>query len=1017
MSGREKELSIIIRTQHEAAQRGLEAVNSGLGTLGQQARAAQQALTGITEFRRLKGDTEAAEKAWKGATVEVGRLAAELKATENPTKAQVREFDNAKKSAGRLKDEYEKNRDKLHALRKSLSDAGVSTTSLAGDQRKLEGSLKQVRAEAEANARLDTARGVLDVKAPRDVKAEIDKLRNAYRELQQGHREGTVSAKELHQAKVQLGKKTAELTQSTHSWTDSIAKATVGLAGLAGIGYGLMKSFAKYSEFATKMAEVSTLTDASAERMKILGNEITDLSTRIPQTAAQFAAAQYDILSSGVALEKSTKVLELAAKAAVAGVTDTKTAVNVGVGVINAYGLEIDELGNVYDVLFQTVKNGVTTFPELAASLGQTLPTAKAAGVSYQEVSAALAELTKAGIKTPIAATALRGAINAMAAPTAAAKKQFDELGITWNGLIPTLEQIATKNLSIDQMRLLIPDVEARTGVMSLTGNLVGLRETLGGVNAASGETEEAYQKIANTPEKQLELLKNAIDKLSISLGGFVAEFAVPAAAELTRIINIIGSDEGLIQSLKLLGESFGDVSEGGEGFLTLVAGIAEGVKILALGLQTAMVPLRLLGEVAAATFASIMFAIEGDFKSAMRVLQDTTPGDKLRADLDRLEKAAENIGSTFKAVETSAKDSAVGVAEVKQTLAEATPVVNAAASSVKSLEQRLNEATAALEGLTEADEGYQAALEAKIKIQREYDEAAEELQRKELARQQRALREEELELRDSLDRRLFEIQKMRDLDALSQRQANIVKLRAEQEYLAQVVELRRREMEAASKAYEEDKETYIAARRAMAKAETDLERAAWAVNKALREVETSGRQAGQAGAEAGERGAGGMRQWHSAAAEARGEMERLTTDTQKAGQALAKFFYGTLDAVKKGINEIQTLEELHAFARENKLGTAMSNPTATGFDAAMRRSADQMYRQRMVELEEKARQAAQDARAALDAAREPASQGQGRTLTLQFATPDGKKVSGQFADADAGRLIEMLRQAGMVVT
>jgi hypothetical protein len=75
---------------------------------------------------------------------------------------------------------------------------------------------------------------------------------------------------------------------------------------------------------------------------------------------------------------------------------------------------------------------------------------------------------------------------------------------------------------------------------------------------------------------------------------------------------------------------------------------------------------------------------------------------------------------------------------------------------------------------------------------------------------------------------------------------------------------------------------------------------------------------------------------------------------------------------------------------------------------------AREQYQQRLRELEAQARQVTyQPQRDAAPAQQTTSS----RTMTLNFRAPDGQQVQGQFAEADAGRMLELLRQAGMVVS
>ncbi len=400
---------------------------------------------------------------------------------------------------------------------------------------KIGAAYKHLRENQNKLNKTDLARGLLDVRPHRAIKREINQLGAAYQRLKNS---GKLTNLELFRAQLQLQRKTTELKRETNGWADSLVSAKTGFASMAAAGYAFFKTFSSFSQFRQRMAEVGTLTDLDAKGFEALNKEVVNLSRNIPQTATDLAAAEYDILSAGVAVEKSTNVLGLSAKAAVAGVTDAKTAVNAGLGVLNAYNLSVSELGSIYDALFMTVKQGVTTFPQLSQYMGEALPTAKAAGVGFREVGAALAALTKAGIRTPQAATALKGMLNSLAAPTEEAQKEFNRLGITWQGMLPTLEQIAAKNLSIDQMRQLIPDVEARTGVLALTQNLESLKSILLSMRNASGAMQDAYNKMKDTPANQIKLFTNEIHALSLAVGSTASEVLLPAAKAARSVMS-----------------------------------------------------------------------------------------------------------------------------------------------------------------------------------------------------------------------------------------------------------------------------------------------------------------------------------------------------------------------------------------------------------------------------------------------------------------------------------------------
>ncbi len=1109
MADNVKQLTLNVTTQHQAAVKGLVAIGGSLQQLSQKAVSAQASLKGINAFVDLKRDTVAAEAAWKGATNEVARLARELKNTENPTQTQVREFDRAKKSAAKLKDEYQQNSIRLNVLRKSLQQTGVNTSQLTAEQGKLKKSFQQLRGESVQLTKLNMARGILDVRPHREVQQEIKKLNAAYARMKAAHEKGTISARELYNAELQLNRKTAELKASTNGWTESITKARGGLFAMASAGYAVMKSFQGYAEYEQRIAEVGTIADASVERMSQLSDEISRMSTEIPQTADSLAAAEYDIISAGVALENSTAVLERSAKAAVAGVTDTKTAVNAGLGVVNAYGLEINQLGSVYDVLFQTVKRGVTTFPELSQSIGDTLPTAKAADVDYRNIGAAIATLTQAGIKTPQAATALKGAINSMAAPAPEAKKKFDELGITWQGLIPTLEQIAKKNLSIDQMRLLIPDTEARTGVLALTQNLDKLKASEDAMVNSAGSMQDAYDKMKDTPENQLIKLQNSLSQLGREAGEFVSVFLLPTAEGLREVLHLFNElpspVKAFVATLTLAG---GGLVLWRTGLKDIVLGL-KGMKVHMLESAAASTQMSntvvassgrmttSLNSVAGAASAMsvVSIAAYGALAAAAyktwQVYQDMRDAqDEAAAAAERLAQSeARNQGIVKYANEVTGlqienirelnqllRDGAIVIDEQTgeyQTLAQAQekhaeltarqeeldrrreesmqqliernkelekqygkfdleayaaaadqeilnaawgdslPTISNLTKAVKKTSEAYLDAAEAAKRMTEGEEGYEKAQKKKLAARRDYVQSVKALNDQLWKDAEQTYREKEQALENSYERRKLQLEKQLQNEIISRDDYAYQVTKAEAEMQEQILQLRKQAVEKSAEIYGKDTEQYKAAVQEKIDAELDLER------DKLEQLETLNDMA-EGGGKSNNRG------------KSRASNSRLPNDQQdnrkeaspKAPNTnYAGGFYGQWDSVGNTIKGITSLDALRAWKDKNSgaLG-ARGQLSSSAFTRALNKHARDLYNQRLSELqkEQKAKleanlQAQISDLTSKTEKKETTKTKETKQMTLRFQSSSGQAVSGTFNESDAAKMVEILRQAGMI--
>lgn len=517
----------------------LEAQYKGSGELGR-LKDDLKSLQQVEAMKRLGTDVLELNRRFREARTELEKQAREMKSADTVTKEMSANYRKAKDEVKKLADQLNRKQDAYRKSREVVRQAGIDTRKLADEERRLADAAK-------ATGQVWAARQTLGVRAHRDVRDEIIRLRGAYDTLKSS---GTLTSQELIQAKRQLNARVGELRTSTNLWAGDLTRVHTGLIGLAGVGYAIGRAFGEFSSFETGMAAVYTLVDVSKEKFEEFKDTVADVASRLPQQTGDLTKALYDIISAGVELENSPKVLEQAAKAATAGITETQTAANVGIGVLNAYGKEVSELEGVYDVLFTTVKFGVTTFPALAQNIGDVLPTARAANVDITQVGAAVAALTKAGIRTPQAMTALKGAINAMAAPAPEAKKQFEALGITWQGLIPTLDQIREKGLSIDQLRLLIPDVEARTGVISLTQNYDTLLQILGEMDGASGALDEAYGKMADTPGQEIALMSKALKDMIKEVGELAAVVILPAASAITTLVSAVNDAPAPIRYL-----------------------------------------------------------------------------------------------------------------------------------------------------------------------------------------------------------------------------------------------------------------------------------------------------------------------------------------------------------------------------------------------------------------------------------------------------------------------------------
>ena len=322
-----------------------------------------------------------------------------------------------------------------------------------------------------------------------------------------------------------------------------------------GIGISAATAFAKAAkssydfekEFRKNMLEVATISTQVTDDMTGFMNQVMSITQEIPIKAPEAAKALYSIVSAGHDGADGMKILEVSAKAAVGGLTETETAADAITTILNAYKMSAEEAGTVSDQLFTTVRLGKTTFGELGASIAQVAPIAAAYGISIDQVLGAVASLTKQGTPTAQAMTQIRAAIQGTAGELGDAAFQ----GRTFQEALQLIYEKAGGSAS--KMKEMLGTDEGLAATLALTGkNAKAAANDLGELQSSLGATEAAFEKMADEAGNQMTLLSNNIQAALRPMG----EVILKNISEAAKIINQgfeTGNIKGNIENLEKL--------------------------------------------------------------------------------------------------------------------------------------------------------------------------------------------------------------------------------------------------------------------------------------------------------------------------------------------------------------------------------------------------------------------------------------------------------------------------------
>ena len=336
----------------------------------------------------------------------------------------------------------------------------------------------------------------------------------------------------------------------------SLSKLTKTIS-FATLGAGFAMVVKRAVDFEKSMAEISTLVDTSVVSVNELSAAVREQSKAFGGDVQTQARALYQIISAGASdAATANNILTTANKLAAGGVTDVLTAADGLTSVLNAYGNKVAGATAVSDAMFVAMKGGKTTIAELSANLGAVAPLAAQMGISFDELTASTAALTKGGVSTSVAMTGLRAILATVAKPSKEATDLAAELGIEFNsaglkakGLAGFMEELKAKTGgSSDAMATLFGGVEALVPALALSGkagqDLALIMEQMA---VKAGATDEAAGKMAKTFAFQFGKALANVNDIVLTFGGIIQSTLLPA---LTFFNNNLAEIQATLKTL-----------------------------------------------------------------------------------------------------------------------------------------------------------------------------------------------------------------------------------------------------------------------------------------------------------------------------------------------------------------------------------------------------------------------------------------------------------------------------------
>jgi len=418
--------------------------------------------------------------------------------------------------------------------------------------------------------------------------------------------------------------------------------APLALVGGAAIKMGV--------DFDKSMTKIKSLVGVASQDVDKMRTTVREMAVETGVSSNKAADALFFITSAGLRGKEAMDVLHASLKASAVGLGEVSTVADLSTSALNAYsqsGLTAMEATNV---LTASVREGKLNSEELASSMGQVLPVASGLGVSFNEVGAAMAAMSRTGTSASIGATQLRSVLNSLLKPSEGAKKQLAAFGLSAQGLrkqikdegllsvLNTLKQRFEGN--DEAAAKVFPNVRALSAVLNLTGdNAAATEKIFAALNATQDDTQKAFEELSKSASFRLTKSLNEAKESFAEMGAVLLEALLPVIQDLAKFVtnafkkfnNLEESTQKFIGTIAIVGTVVGPV-------LIVIGSMISALGTIAGALGTAKVAFFALNQVMRANpFVAVAGFIMG-VVTALRKLKRASDAAKLEAFNESLE-------------------------------------------------------------------------------------------------------------------------------------------------------------------------------------------------------------------------------------------------------------------------------------------------------------------------------------------------------------------------------------------
>lgn len=302
------------------------------------------------------------------------------------------------------------------------------------------------------------------------------------------------------------------------------------------------------ADFDKSMTKIKSLVGIAGDEVDKMGEQARKMAIETGKSSKEAADALFFITSAGLSGSEAMDVLNASLKASAVGLGDVTQVADAATSAMNAYGSDALSASAATDVLVAAVREGKLSSEELAGAIGQVIPIASNMGVTFNEVGATMAAMSRTGTNAATASMQLKNILMSINKPSKEAADTLAEMGlsasdlkakISEDGLLSTLLLLKEEfGENADAQAKVFGNSRALLGVMDLLGKGIdSTTEIFGKMENVLGDTQNAFDEYEQSLSGRLNKSLNATKESFAKMGEILLKNLLPIIEKFAGFI------------------------------------------------------------------------------------------------------------------------------------------------------------------------------------------------------------------------------------------------------------------------------------------------------------------------------------------------------------------------------------------------------------------------------------------------------------------------------------------------